>query len=151
MLNVDAGRNRRRTMRVRTAVRNRPDTCLELVKRCPLAPIKNDNELVAAQKMINELLQQHLDTGAQVYFDVLTELVEAYEDEHVLIPDASQADVLRELMTANSLSQSKLAKEVGVSPSTISAVLGGERSLTKEQVTKLAKFFHVSPSVFLPA
>ena len=100
--------------------------------------------------MIAELLQRELDTGAQVYFDVLTDLVEDYEDEHVLIPDASQTDVLRELMTANGLSQSKLAKEAGVSPSSISAVLKGVRSLTKEQVAKLAKFFHVSPSVFCP-
>jgi plasmid maintenance system antidote protein VapI len=29
--------------------------------------------------------------------------------------------------------------------------LNGNRSLTKEQVIKLAKFFHVSPAAFLPA
>lgn len=128
-----------------------PDSYFELVERFPLAHITDDDELSEAQKIINQLLQQDLDAGAQAYFDVLTDLVEDYEDEHVLIPDASQADVLRELMTANGLSQSKLAKEVGISPSTVSAVLGGARSFTKEQVSKLAKFFHVSPSVFMPA
>jgi HTH-type transcriptional regulator/antitoxin HigA len=78
-------------------------------------------------------------------------LVEAYEAAHVVIPDASEADVLRELMTANGLGQIKLAKEVGVSASTLSAVLNGARSLMNEQVVRLAKFFHVSPAVFIPA
>jgi plasmid maintenance system antidote protein VapI len=63
---------------------------------------------------------------------------------------ASEGDVLRVLMAANGVSQSKLAKEVGVSPSTISSVLSGARSLTKDQVVKLARFFHVSTSVFMP-
>ena len=131
--------------------KNLPDSYFDLVKRFPLAHIKDDSELRGAVKMINELLQQDLDIGSQAYFDVLADLVEAYEAAHVLIPDASEADVLRELMTANRLSQSKLAKEVGVSASTISAVLSGARSLTNEQVVKLAKFFRVSPSVFMPA
>jgi HTH-type transcriptional regulator/antitoxin HigA len=81
---------------------------------------------------------------------VLTDLVEAYENEHEHILDASEADVLRELMRTNELSQSKLAKKVGISQSTISAVVNGARSLTKEQVLTLAKFFRVSSAAFLP-
>jgi HTH-type transcriptional regulator / antitoxin HigA len=76
-------------------------------------------------------------------------LVEAYESQHVLIPDASEADVLRELMRANGLSQLRLAQEVKISQSTISAVLTGARSLTKDQVLRLAKFFQVSPTAFM--
>ena len=86
-----------------------------------------------------------LDSGAEEYLAVLTDLVEAYEDEHHPIPDASEADVLRELMRSNGFSQPKLAKEVGIAQSTLSAVLNGTRSLTKGQVVTLARFFHVSP------
>ena len=138
-------------MPVRTVGKGLSDTYLSLVKRFPLAHIRDDDDLIAAQQMINELLQQDLDEGAQAYFDVLTDLIEAYEDKHVPIPDASEGDVLRVLMTANGISQNKLAKEVGVSPSTISSVLCGTRSLTKKQVVKLARFFHVSTAVFMPA
>ena len=60
-----------------------------------------------------------------------------------VLPDVSEADVLRELMRANGLSQLKLAKAVGISQSTISAVLTGARSLTKDQVVVLGRFFHV--------
>jgi HTH-type transcriptional regulator/antitoxin HigA len=134
---------------------NTPRTLLDgyfaFVKQFPLTRIRDDDHLDAAQEMIDRLLEKDLDTGEQDYLDVLTDLVETYEDEHHPIPDASEADVLRELMRSNGLSQLKLAREVGISQSTISAVLNGTRSLTKEQVVRLAQFFHISPAAFLPA
>ncbi|HWG45374.1 MAG TPA: helix-turn-helix domain-containing protein [Gemmataceae bacterium] len=127
-----------------------PDTYFDLVKRFPLTHLRDDHHLDAAQKILDRLLQEDLDEGAQEYLDVLTDLVEDYEEEHVPISDASEADVLRELMRSNGLSQPKLAKAAGIAQSTLSAVLNGTRSLTKNQVVKLAKFFHISPAAFLP-
>ena len=126
-------------------------TYFKLVKRFPLSHIRDDSHLEAAQEMIDQLLQEDLDEGSQVYLDVLTDMVEAYEDEHFPIGKASEADVLRELMGANRLTQQKLAKAVGISQSTISAVLTGARSLTKNQVIKLAKHFGIAPGAFLPS
>ena len=91
-----------------------------------------------------------LDEGQQAYLDVLTDLVETYEDEHVEIPDASEADVLRELMNANRLTQAELQARTGIAQSTISAVLNGSRSLTKGQVVTLAGLFGISAATFLP-
>ncbi len=138
-------------MAKKSASKTMPNTYFELVKQFPLIHIRDDKHLVVAQEMIDRMLEERLDQGAQEYLDALTDLVESYEHRHVLIPDASEADVLRELMGSNKLSQTKLAKRVGISQSTISAVLKGSRSLTKEQVVKLARFFHVSPAAFLPA
>jgi len=138
-------------MAVKTVPPTLPATYFKLVQQLPLAHIRDDRHLDAAQEMIDRLLQQNLDRGAQAYLDVLTDLVEAYEAEHEPIPDASEADVLRELMRSNGLSQSRLAKEVRISQSTISAVLNGRRSLTKEQVVRLARYFHISSAAFLPA
>jgi HTH-type transcriptional regulator/antitoxin HigA len=135
----------------KTAARTLPDSYFELVKRFPLTHVRDDDQLEAAQEVIDRLLQEDLDEGAQEYLDALTDLVETYEEEHVPIPDASEADVLRELMRANGLSQGKLQKAVGISQSTISAVLNGSRSLTKEQVIALARYFRVSPAAFLPS
>ena len=128
-----------------------PDTYFQLVKRFPLIRIRNDEHLVAAQRVIDQLLQKELDEGAQDYLDVLTDLVQAYEEEHEPIPDASEADVLRELMAARGLKQQALAKGVGIVQSGISSVLSGSRSLTKDQVERLAKYFHVSPAAFFPS
>lgn len=128
-----------------------PDSYFDLVKQFPLTHLQDDNHLDAAQRMLDRLLQEDLDKGAREYLDVLTDLIEAYEEKHVPLADASEAEVLRELMRANSLSQPKLAKAIGIAQSTLSAVLNGRRSLTKGQAVKLAKFFNVSPAVFLPA
>ena len=120
------------------------------MKQFPLIHIRDDEHLTAASAVIDRLLQQELDEGAQEYLNVLTDMVEAYEDVHVQIQDVSEADVLRELMNANRLTQPKLAKAVGIAQSTISAVLNGVRSLTKDQVITLAKHFGVAPGAFLP-
>jgi HTH-type transcriptional regulator / antitoxin HigA len=126
-----------------------PDTYFQLVKQFPLTHIRDEEHAEGAQAMIDHLLQKDLDSGEQAYLDVLTDLFEAYEDGHVPIPDASEADVLRGLMTSNKLSQPALAKKVGIAQSTISAVLTGSRSLTKGQMIVLAKFFQVAPGAFL--
>jgi HTH-type transcriptional regulator / antitoxin HigA len=138
-------------MAVETSDRPINDTYLDLVREFRLTHIKNGRHLGQAQRMIDRLLQQGLDDGAQEYLDVLTDLVETYEDEHFPIPDVSEADVLRELIRSNNLTQSQLAKKVGIAQSTISAVLNGARPLTREHMVKLANFFHVAPAAFLPA
>ncbi len=138
-------------MAMKTTNRSLPDTYFKLVRQFPLVHIRDDDHLLAAQEMMNRLLEEDPDVGAQEYLDALTDLVETYENEHEPIPDASEADVLRELIRSSGLSQTGFAREVGISQSTISAVLNGTRSLTKEQVITLAKFFHIAPAAFLPA
>jgi HTH-type transcriptional regulator/antitoxin HigA len=137
-------------MAVKTLAKKLPSTYFDLVQQFPLTHIKDEEHLEAAQETLDRLLEMHLDEGAQEYLDALTDLVETYEDENEVFADASEADVLRELMRSNHLSQQKLAKEVRISQSTVSAVLNGTRSLTKEQLVTLARYFHVSPGVFLP-
>lgn len=133
----------------RRAARRVSDTYFKLVKRFALIHIRDDGHLAEALEVLDGLLAQNLDTGAQDYVDVLTDLVEAYEDQHVAIPDATEADVLRELMRSHALTQSELRRRTGIAQSTISAVLSGSRSLTRDQVVALARFFHVSPAAFL--
>jgi HTH-type transcriptional regulator / antitoxin HigA len=127
-----------------------PDTYWKLVRRFPLIHIRDEAHLDEALAVLDGLLRQDRDEGAQDYLDVLTDLVAAYEDEHVAMADVSEADVLRELMRSNVLSQMELAKAVGIAQSTISAVLTGARSLTKGQIFKLAGFFGLPPAAFLP-
>jgi HTH-type transcriptional regulator/antitoxin HigA len=138
-------------MATKTVARALPDTYFELVKRFPLTHIQDDAHVVEAQEVIDHLLEEDLDEGGQAYLDALSDLVELYESEHIPIPDASEADVLRELMRANGLNQAKLSKLAGIAQSTISAVLNGTRSLTKDQIITLAGYFWVAPAVFLPA
>lgn len=81
------------------------------------------------------------------YAEVLVTLIEAYEEEHHAIPDASPVEVLRALIEANGLRQKDLASSLGTE-SIVSEILRGKRELNKGQIEKLSKRFHVSPAVF---
>ena len=120
--------NRGVGMGTRTTRYTPPDTYFALVKEFALIPIQSDAHLDAAMAMIDRLLQEEPDEGVQAYLDVLTGLVESYEAEHVPVGDASEADVLRELMRSNGLTQSELARRSRISRSTLSAVLTGART-----------------------
>ena len=81
------------------------------------------------------------------YAEVLITLIEAYEEVHHAIPEASPVEVLRALMEANDLRQKDLAPILGTE-SIVSEVLHGKRELNKGQIEKLSKRFRVSPAVF---
>src|ERR1700730_3167957 len=81
------------------------------------------------------------------YAEVLMALIEAYEEEHHSIPDASPVQVLRALMDANDLRQKDLAPIFG-SESVVSEVLHKKRGLNKTHIEKLSKRFNISPAVF---
>ena len=81
------------------------------------------------------------------YAEVLMTLIEAYEEEHHAISDASPLNVLRALMDANNLRQKDLVPIFG-SESIISEVWHKKRQLNKTHIAKLSKRFQVSPSVF---
>ena len=81
------------------------------------------------------------------YAEVLMALIDAYEEEHHSIPDASPVEVLRTLMDANDLRQKDLAPIFG-SESIVSEVLHKKRELNKAHIEKLSKRFNISPAVF---
>jgi antitoxin component HigA of HigAB toxin-antitoxin module len=120
------------------------------VRAFPLEPIRDEAHLIKALAVLDELLQEDLDAGGEMYLGALTCLVEAYEEEHEPVVDVSEADVLRELMRVNGLTQKALEEKVGISQSTISAVLNETRSLTRKQMLALSEYFLVHPSAFLP-
>jgi HTH-type transcriptional regulator / antitoxin HigA len=89
----------------------------------------------------------HLSAAEEKYAELLTVLIEAYEEEHYPIRAASPVEVLAELMAANNLKQKDLAPVLG-SESIVSEVLNGKRELNEQHIEKLSWRFKVSPAVF---
>src|SRR5579862_5177250 len=77
-------------------------------------------------------------TEEEKYAQVLLTLVEAYEEEHHSVPDASPLAVLRALMDANNLRQKDLIAVFG-SESIVSEILHKKRDLNKNHIEKLSK------------
>ncbi len=88
-----------------------------------------------------------LSAAEEKYAELLTVLIEAYEEEHYQVRAASPVEVLAELMAANNLRQKDLAPLLG-SESVVSEVLNGKRELNKQHIEKLSQRFKVSPAVF---
>jgi HTH-type transcriptional regulator/antitoxin HigA len=80
--------------------------------------------------------------------DLLTLLIEDFEEKHYALKAGSPVDVLNELMQANDLKQKDLLDVFGT-PSIVSEVLHGKRHLTTEHIRRLSRRFHVSPEVFI--
>jgi HTH-type transcriptional regulator/antitoxin HigA len=79
--------------------------------------------------------------------ELLTVLVEDFEEEAYALKPARPVEVLRELIDSNGLKQKDLLDIFG-SPSIASEVLREKRGLTVEHIRKLSRRFHVSPEVF---
>jgi HTH-type transcriptional regulator/antitoxin HigA len=80
--------------------------------------------------------------------DLLTLLIEDFEEQHYALKAASPVEVLLELMRANGLKQKDLVDVFGT-PSIISEVMKGKRRFTTDHIRKLSQRFQVSPELFL--
>ncbi len=80
--------------------------------------------------------------------DLLTLLIEDFEEKHYALKASRPLDVLNELLSANNLKQKDLVDVFGT-PSIVSEVLHGKRQLTTEHIRRLSRRFHVSPEVFI--
>jgi HTH-type transcriptional regulator / antitoxin HigA len=123
---------------------------LTLIRRFPLRPIRTDAELDAASTIIDELTERDdLSPAESDYLDVLGDLVEKYEDEHVEMPHVSDGAMLRCLMEDNGVRQADIVRGTGISKTVLSLVLSGKRNLTREHIEALSRYFRVTPAVFL--
>lgn len=132
---------------------NRPgdlqDRYVELIRQFPLRPIRSDNELDEAIRVVDSLVgRSALAPEEQDYLLVLSDLVERYEAEAHPIAPLSDADMLQHLIEAKGVCQTEVARATGIADSTISEVLSGKRSLNRTHIGKLARYFAVSPGVF---
>ena len=139
----------RDTTSTRAVYGGQEDRYLELVRRFPLRPLRTDADLDAAVAVADGLLDQdRLSDAEQDYLDVLGDLIEAYEAEAVPIRPVGDADMLRFLIENRGTTQAAVAKQAGIAESTISEVLAGKRTLNRNQIGKLARYFHVEPGAF---
>lgn len=124
------------------------DDYLELVMKFPLTSVHTEEDLQAAQEVMDELLSQgKLSAGKELYLDALSDLVASYEDEHYRIQPASDAEMLRHLMNSRGISQADLQRSTKIPKSTISEILSGKKSFSRQLIRTLAQFFEVDKSV----
>jgi HTH-type transcriptional regulator/antitoxin HigA len=124
------------------------DDYLELVLKFPLASLKSESQFQAAQAVLDELLAKgKLTAGKEMYLDALSDLVASYEDAHYPIAPASDADMLRHLMEAKGITQADLHRDTGLAKSSISEVLAGKKTFSRQMIRTLADYFKIDASL----
>jgi HTH-type transcriptional regulator / antitoxin HigA len=90
----------------------------------------------------------HPSAAEQALADLLTVLIEQFEEERYALKAATPIEHLTELMAAHDLRQKDLVDIFGT-PSIVSEILHGKRQLTTEHIRRLSERFHVSPELFI--
>ena len=112
--------------------------------------IHNDRELeVYTEALFNLTKLDNPSPPEEEAIELLTLLVERYEQEHYPIPAADPVSVVRFLIEQQNLTQRDLIPQFG-SESVVSMFLSGQGNLTIDQVRKLSTRFKLPTDLFIP-
>jgi HTH-type transcriptional regulator / antitoxin HigA len=124
-------------------------TYAELLAKAAPTVIHTEEENEHYTAMLYELSQNHGDLSAdeRKLAELLTLLIEDFEEKHYQLPKAAPLEVVSFLMDQHGLKQKDLVDVFGT-PSIVSEVLSGKRDLNKDHIARLSERFHVSPELF---
>lgn len=116
-----------------------------------LRPITDEAGYSQMTSLMNALLDvvgEDEDHAMSGLLDLVGDLVSRYERENYAIESAAPKDSLRYLIEARGLKQRDLCDILP--QSNLSAILAGKRKISATLAGKLARFFGVSPAMFVP-
>lgn len=120
-----------------------------LLQKVPPKVIRTEKENEAYTEVLYELdrRSKSLTAAEKELAELLTLLIEDFEEKRYRLPRAKPLEVLRFLMEQHNLLQKDLADVFGTR-SIVSEVLSGKRDLNKDHIERLSARFHVSPELF---
>ncbi|MFM9266902.1 type II toxin-antitoxin system HigA family antitoxin [Tychonema sp. BBK16] len=122
---------------------------IEIITTFPPRPITCEAELIATQNRIDSIVsRRNLTQDDRDYLNVLGTLVYDYEQKYEPMPVLKGIALLKALIIEDNIQEKDLV-DIFESEFFVSEVMNKKRELTVSQIQKLAKFFHLSPVVFL--
>jgi HTH-type transcriptional regulator/antitoxin HigA len=114
-------------------------------------PIHDKIDLENATELVDFLAGHDLNQDQEDYLDLLSDLVEEYEDKHAPYKGrkSSPLSMLKYLLEENDLNASDLSRLLGTDRTMGAKILRGERALTVEHMKKLGRRFAVDPGMFV--
>lgn len=98
--------------------------------------IKNDKQLNEALERVNQLWDAKSNTPERDELEVLSLLIEKYEEEHYPIPASDPIEVIKFLMEQNDLTRKDLQPFIG-SMGRVSEILNRKRDLSLIMIKRL--------------
>lgn len=105
-----------------------------------------ENERLLA--IVEPMMRRELSPEETKLFDLLTKLIEDFEDRHYPMGHSSPTEMLQFLMEQRGLRQRDIVHLFG-SSGVASEVINGKRAISKKLAKSLGDFFHVSPDLFI--
>lgn len=104
-----------------------------------IKPIRNEKDYRAAMKRIDVLIALDPKEGTQDYdeLDIISTLVEAYENIHYPIEAPNPVEAIKYIMQEKGLEQKDLVKYFNGNKGLVSAVLSRKRELSKSVIKSL--------------
>ena len=113
-----------------------------------IKPIKTSTDYEAALKEIERLLEAQPGTPQGDRLEVLTTLVEAYEDKHFAIPAPDPIEAIQYFMESRDLSRRDLEPYLG-SRARVSEILNRKRPLSLEMIRELNRGLGIPAEVLI--
>ena len=111
--------------------------------------LKTKKEYQAALSRLDVLLDRKRTEAQQNEFMLLTYLIEAYEEQHLAIPDASPAEVIRFMLAMKNQKQQDLVPILGTK-GFVSKILNGSAQLPLSSIDPLSRWLGISPVALIP-
>ncbi len=126
-----------------------PKSYQGLMETHMLRPVHDAVDHANATDMLETMAGHKLSAEQEDYFEALSTLVEAYEQQRIQEPKVTGVDLLRHLVEANEMSAADLSRLLGKDRSLGVRILNGERQLTVEHIKTLASHFGLPAQMFL--
>jgi HTH-type transcriptional regulator/antitoxin HigA len=110
-------------------------------------PEENERLLAEVEKLFDKG-EGRLSPEEQILLELITRLIQDFEDKNYQINAATPLSILKELMESRGVKPSDLWEVFG-SRGVTSEVLSGKRGISKANAKKLAEFFNVSVELFI--
>ena len=107
-----------------------------------IRPIKSEQDYTNTLSRVESLMEAIPNTPQMDELEVLTTLVEAYEEQHYAIEAPDPIEAIKFRMEQEGLKQKDLVAIVG-SKSRVSEILNKKRKLTIEMIRNLHKQLHI--------
>lgn len=110
--------------------------------------IRNKSQYELYCDQLEILLMKENNEGLQDEIDLLTLLIEKYDEEHNTFKETDPITLLRSFMQDHHLRQQDMTRILGISKGYVSDILNYKKGLSKEVIRKLAEYFKVRQEAF---
>ncbi len=109
--------------------------------------IKSEKQYIEYCKILENLLAAN-NPALTDEIDLLTLLIEKWDEEHNTFTDLDPVEIIRELMKENLLKSKDLVRILGISKGSVSKILNYHKGLSKKTIRLLSEYFNVSQEAF---